>query len=204
MQSGWTRGITTGITLGLQPQAAITGTAMKTNGEFVGSEKKQYLSAITEYQNDGKVRWGFNIDDDNFQKWGINMPEHDLPTVHFKFIGDSDEPAPPPKYMDIVVTSIWSIMSPNEPQSTWIHKLLHFFRSTGKTQTTTYSNLFQIVALKADPSNLPDSSHYRGKVKVKSGVSGPPKVKRQTVDSVCVTPAVVDGMYVCCQRWPWI
>ena len=201
MQSGWTHGWTAGFTLGLHPQAAFTGTAMKAKEEIVGSEKKRYLSAITEFQNDGKVRWGFNIDDVNFQKWGIsNMPDHDLPTVRFEFIGDSDEPAPPPapppKYMDIVITSIWSIISPSEPKSTWIRKLLHLFKSTGNTQTTSYSNLFQIVALKADPSNLPELSHYRAKLKVKSGVSGPPEVKKRAADSVCVTPAVVDGMYI--------
>ena len=196
VQSGWTRG----LNLELYPKTAITGTAMKTNKEIVGSEKKRYLSAITEYQNDGKVRWGFNIDDVNFQKWGINMPEYDLPAVSFEFIGDSDEPAPPPapppKYMDIVITSIWSMISTSElkSSSTWIHKLLHSFRSTGNTPS--YSNLFQIVALKADPSNLPELSHYRAKLKVKSGVSGPPEVKKRAADSVCVTPAVVDGMYI--------
>ena len=82
-------------------------------------------------------------------------------------------------------------------KSTWIHKLLHFFRPTGNldTQTISYSNLFQIVALKVDPSKLQEPSHYRAKVKVKSGVSRPPVVKRQAADSVCVTPAVVDGKY---------
>ena len=130
-QSGQTRGMTTSLTLGPHPQAAIMGTAIKTNKKIVGSEKMQYLSAITEYQNDGKVQWGFNIDDVNFQKWGINMPEYDLPTVNFEFVGDCDEPANPPKYMDIVITSIWSIISPSDPKSTWIHKLLHFFRPTG-------------------------------------------------------------------------
>ena len=89
---------------------------------------------------------------------------------------------------------------PGKPKGTWIHKLLRFFRSTGNvnTQTTSYSNLFQIVVLKADLFNfkLPEPSHYRAKVKVRSGVSGPPVVKRQAADSVNVTPAVVDGKYI--------
>lgn len=171
---------------------------MKTNKEIVVSEKKRNDSTIIVYQNYGKVRWGFNIDDVNFQKWGFTMPEHVLPTVCFDFIGDSKEPAPPappPKYMDIVITSIWSKISPREPKNSWIHR---FFRSTGNTQTTSYTNLFQIVALKVDPSDLPELSHYKARVKVNlmSGVSGPPIVERQAVDSVCVTPAVVDGMYI--------
>ena len=185
----------------LRPQAALTGTAMATNREIAGSEKMRKLSAITEYQNYGKVRWGFNIDDVNFQKWGITMPEHDLPTVRFQFIGDSNKPAPPsppPKYMDIVVTSIWSMISPSELKSPWLHKLFHSTTNgSGNAQTTiSYSNLFQIVALKAEPSDLPKLSHYRANVKIKSGVSEPPEVERQAVDSVCVTPAVVDGMYI--------
>ena len=73
MKSGWTHGMTSGLTLGPHPQATITGAAMKTNETTVGSEKKQYNSAITELHNDGKVRWGFNIDDVNFQEGGIDM-----------------------------------------------------------------------------------------------------------------------------------
>ena len=202
MKSGRTRGMTTGLTLGPHPQAAIIGTAVKTKEEIVGSEKKRYISPITEYHIDGTVQWGFNIDDSNFQRRGIDMPQEDLPTVRFEFIGDSDEPAPPPtpppKYMDIVITSYWSMISMGHPlaKSNWIHKLLHFFKSTGNTQSTSYSNLFQIIALNSHPSNLPKLTHYRAKVKVKSGVSGPPEVKRRAVDSVYVTSAVVDGTYI--------
>jgi hypothetical protein len=194
--------MTAALTLGPHPQAVITGTAMNTNEETAGSEKKQYNSSITEYHIDGKVQWGFNINDVNFQKRGVNMPKDVLPTARFKFLGDSNVPAPPeppPKCMDIVITSYWSMILPSELKSSWIHKLLGFFkfRSTGNTQTTiSYSNLFQIVVLTADVSNLPELSYYRAKVKVKSGASEPPEVKRHVADSVYVTPAVVDGMYI--------
>ena len=199
MTSGQTRGMTTVLTLGLHPQATISGTAKKTNEATVGSEKKRYNSVITEHHSDGNIRWGFKIDDVNLQKWGIYMQEDVLPTVRFKFIGDSNVPAPPPKCMDIAITSYWSMILPSEPQSNWIHKLLRFFklrRLTGSTQTTSYSNLFQIVALKADLSNLPEPSHYKAKVKVRSGASDPPDIKRQAADSVNVTPAVVNGRYI--------
>lgn len=188
--------MTVGLTLGLHPQAAITGAAMKTNEETVGSEKKRYNSAITEHHSDGNVQWGFNIDDISEQKWGVELQKDVLPTVHFEFVGDSNVPAPPPKCMDIVITSYWSMILPSELKNTWIHKLLRFFRSTGNTQTISYSNLFQIVALKADLSNLQEPSYYRAKVKVRSGISGPPDVKRMAADSVIVTPAVVDGRYI--------
>ena len=185
--------MTTGMTLGLHPQATITGIAMKKSEETTDSEKKRNHSAIAVHRSDGNVWWGFNIDDINIQKQGIDMQEDVLPTVRFEFVGDSDVPAPPPKYMDIVITSYWSIILPSKPKSTWLRKLLDFFGSTGNTQTTSYSNLFQIVALKADPSNLPKPSHYRAKVKIRSGACGPPDVKRRAADSVNVTLAVIDG-----------
>ena len=194
--SSQTRNMTAAFTLGLQPQAVITGAAMKTNEETVGSERKQYNSAITEHHIDGNVRWGFSIDDVNLQKRGIDMPEDILPTVRFEFVGYSDKPAPPPDYMDIVITSYWSMILPSEPKNTWIHKLLRFFKSTSNTQTISYSNLFQIVALEANLSNLPKHTHYRAKVKVRGGVSGPPDVKRPAADSVNVSVVVVDGRYI--------
>lgn len=169
--------MTAGLTLGLHPQAAITGNVMKTNEGTAGSEKKRYHSAITEHHSDGNVRWGFNIDDANLQKCGIDVQDNALPTVCFKFIGKSNIPAPPPKYMEIAITSYWSIIPPSKPKSTWIHKLLDFFRLNDGTQTTSYSNIFQIVALKADPSNFPEPSHYRARMKVRSGICGPPDVE---------------------------
>lgn len=193
MKLGWTRGMTAGVTVGPHPTGTITSTATKTREETTASEKKRYTSAITEHRSDGVVRWGFNIDDDNSRKSGIAMRDEVLPVVHFEFFGDSDVPAPPPESMDIVIASYWSMILPCEPKSTWIRKILRLFNSSGNTQTISYSNLFQLVALKTAPSNLPDRSYYRATVEVRSGVSGPPKVRRPTGDSVIVTPAVVDG-----------
>lgn len=185
--------------MGSNPLAALTITATKKNEETVGSEKTQYNSRITALCSDGNVRWGFNIDDVNLQNWGIDVQEDDLPTAHFEFFGKDEEPAPPPECMDIVITSCWSMIPPSGPKITWIHKLLHSFRSTGNTQTTSYSSLFQIVALKADLSSFTKPSHYRAKVKVKSGASDPqvePDVERQAGDSVDVKLAVVDGRFI--------
>jgi hypothetical protein len=202
-KSGSTLGMAAGLVLGQNSRAVISATAVKTNEVTAGSEK-QINSAITGYDSvdrDGNIRWDFNI---NFQKRGFHMPKAVLPTAHFEFHGDSNVPAPPkppPKYMDVVITSHWKI-PPSELKSSrdWIQKLLHSFkfRSSGNTpgQTTCYySNLYQIVALTADVSNLPKQSYYRAKVKVESGVSGSPEVKLGA-DSVHVTPAVVHGTYI--------
>ncbi|KDR72300.1 hypothetical protein GALMADRAFT_143149 [Galerina marginata CBS 339.88] len=187
------RDITAGITLGLQPLGAISGSATKTSEIATGSERKRYNSGITEHHRDGIVHWGFNIDDENLQKRGIDMQEDVLPTVSFEFVGDSPVPAPPPKSMDIVISSYWSTMLPREPKGTWIRQLLRLGDSSGSTQTTSYSNLLQIVVLKTEPSNLSESSHYRAKMKVMSGVSDQPEVKRPAADWVNVTPVIVNN-----------
>ena len=171
----------------LNPQAA-------TGGGTAGPE--QYNSVINEHHIGGKVRWSYNIGNVNLQKWGFDMPEDVLSTARFKYIGDSEVPAPFPKCIDILIInkSFWSIIPPT-PKG--IHKLLHFFKKFRSTPTTSHSNLFQIIALKADLSNLLEPSHYRAKVIVRSGASGPPDVE-QHADSVNVTPVVVDGRYILC------
>ena len=205
LKSGRTHGMASGLTLGPQPHASVRVTATKTKEETAGSEKKLYKSAISEYHDDGKVRWGFNIDDVNFQEGGFEIREDDLPTVHFEFTGDSDEPepppTPPPEYMDFVITSHWKRTLPStKPNHTWIHRLLHAFKSTGNVQTVSYFNLFQIVALKANLFKLQSLpvSRYRAKVVVNPGASNPHEVKvtRQASESVNVIPAVVDGKYI--------
>ena len=202
---GRTRGMSLGFTVP-PPHASIAVSVMKIIEKTVGYQKKQYHSAITEHHSDGIVRWGFDIDDDSYQKKGFPVPKDYLPTVRFKFIGDSVKPAPPappPKCMDIAITSYWSIIPPNKSTTTWIQKVLHFFKSTGnsragsRSRVIPFSNLFQVVALTADLSNLPEpsESYYRANVKLKSesGISDDPDIKR-VANSVYVTPVVVDGM----------
>ena len=197
-ETGRTRGMSLSFNLPHQATAAVTAT--KTNKETAGSVKKIYNNRITEYHDDGKVLWGFNIDDVNFQEGGFEMQEDQLPTVRFEFTGDSNEPepppTPPPKYMDIVITSYWKMILPSESKSTWIRKL--FFRSTGNAQTASYSNLFQMVALKADLDKLLNPCRYKAKVVVNPRASNPHEVsvKKKAVESVNVIPAVVDGKYI--------
>ena len=189
------------MTLGPHPQAAITGAAAKINEETAGSEKKRYHSAINQYHSSGVISWDFKIDDVGYQKQGLDLREDILPTVRFMFVGESNVPAPPPDDMDIAITSCWSMIlpGPSESKSTWIRKLLHSFKSTANTPPTiSYSNFFQIVALKADLSKLTEPSHYRAKVKFRPGASCPPdvEVKRKAADSVDMTPTISIGKYI--------
>ena len=204
LRSAQTCGITANFILGPQPQATITGAATKTNEETAGSEKKRNRSAINQQHSGGIISWDFKIDDVNFQKHGLDLREDNLPTVRFMFVGETNVPAPPPDDMDIAITSCWSMIlpGPSEPKSTWIRKLLHSFKSTANTgntsPTVSYSNLFQIVALRADLSKLTEPSHYVAKVKFKSGASCPPdvEVKRKAADSVDMTPTISIGKYI--------
>ena len=129
-------------------------------------EQALSYSKITVNHDDGKVLWGFNIDDVNCQEGGFEMRNDQLPSVRFKFTGNSDDaeppPTPPPKYMDIVITSHWKMILPSESKGTCIRKFLHFFRSTSNsTQTISYSNLFQVVALQANLDKLGNVCDYQ-------------------------------------------
>ena len=199
----------TGINVGLNPQGAISVAATKTKEETASSEKTLYMNRIDEYNNYGKVRWSFDIDDAYFQESGMIIGEDDLPTVHFEFQGESDEPeappTPPPEYMDIAITSHWKLTLPSEPKRTWIRKLLQLFKSNGNTQAPSYFNLFQIVALKPNLSKLRKTCPYRANLVVNmnpGAASDPPrhevKVTKKALEYVNVIPAVVDsdGKYI--------
>ena len=167
------------MTVGLNTQGTLTVTSTKTKEETVTTEKKRYNSPITELDEYGKIWWDYLISDDRYQKLGYPMPEDVLPTVRFRFYGESEEPRSPSPHMDIAITSHWSKISQSElpEKGTGIHKLLHLFRSNGNAQTISesYSNLFQIVAFTADVPNLSMDTYYPALVKIDldSGISEP-------------------------------
>ena len=210
-KSGRTHDMRTGIALGPHPQATVTLNTTKTKEVSTSSEKKLFKSPISVYFLDGKIRWGFNIDDENFQEEGVELRKDELPTVRFEFQGESDEPeslpTPPPEYMDIAITSHWKLTLPGEPKHTWIRRLLLFFRSNGNTQAPSYFNLFQIVALKPNLSKLRKMCPYRANLAVDMdpGAASDPqrhevKVTKKALEYVNVIPAVVDsdGKYIIC------
>ena len=199
-KSGWSHGITGMLNLGLNPQGSLSGSSTKTNEKAEGSEKTRYTSPITQQDKDDKIWWDYGIGDDRYREKGYTMPEDVLPTVHFGFCGKSS-----PKNMDIVITSYWSKISPtqSEQNGTQVHKLLRLFRSTGKTQCISFSNLFQIVALTADVNNLIKRNHYPATVKMylDSGISVPPKPEpdseAESLKRIEGTPVVVDADGMC-------
>ena len=199
-KSGWTWGTTANVirVRGLDPEIAITGTAMKRNEKTVDSEKIRYYNSITGRRSDGEIQWDFDINDVRYQKVGFDMPKDSdvLPTVQFKFVG---EPPPPlPNDMDVVITSFWSMIpspeSLSDLKSIWIiRKALKIFRPTDDIQTPSYSNLLQKVALNASNLSKPSESYYQANVEFRPGTEVPHEVivKNPAAGSVNVTPSVV-------------
>jgi len=182
------RGASVGVTPGPHTVGGITFTANNTIEKGKVIEKTRYDSTIVDHRMNGIVWWSFNVDDDNFRTWGINMAQDLLPSVSFEFVGDET----PPKSMDIMIASQWSVIQRKDDPS-WISKLFLRFRSSGSTETPSYSNLFQVVAMKTVPSNLPKRFHYHAEMEVSSGAGGDPKVTRLPPESLNVIPRVVDG-----------
>ena len=197
--------MTAGLNAGLNPAGTISFTKGKSKDDTASSEKTLHINGIDEQNFYGKIWWNFNIDDVKFQQRGTVIREEDLPTVHFEFSGDSDEPNPlptsPPEYVDIVIISYWKMTPPSESKSNWIRKLVHLVTpgsTAGGSQAASYSNIFQIVALKVNPDKLRKRCDYRAEVVVNPGASDPHEViiKRRAAEFVNVIPAVVNGKYI--------
>lgn len=198
-KSGSVWGGSANVDLGLNPNLAFTASVRKTNEKAVASEKIRRCNAIKTQYRDGKIQWDFDINDVSSQKKGLVLPKDELPTVRFMFIGESSEnkPVPPPKNMDIAITSCWTMISPSGPslKNPWIRKILDSFRQTGDTQTIlSYSNLLQIVTLNIiDLSKFSKPAFYKAKVEFKPKTDVPHDVieKLKAPKTVCVTPKVV-------------
>jgi hypothetical protein len=198
---GWSRAIAALLSAGPNPHGSLSVSLTKISEKVEGSEKMRYTSPITKQDVDGKIWWDYGIGDVHFREIGYTIPKDVLPTVPFRFYDRKS----PPKHMGVVITSYWSKISwtqpGSEPKRIKIHKFLHLFRSTGKTQPISFSNLFQIVALTADVDNLRKSNKYQpAKVKMyldsESGVSEPQEPEADSLKRFEGTPVVVnaDGM----------
>ena len=219
-KKGKTRSKAAALNMGTNPTGSLSATATNTHEETASYEQTHLSSPIIEHHGKGNVRWGFNIDDFSLrkggidlEKWGIDLQEDVMPTARFEFVGKSKVPESPPKCLDIAVISYWRMIVPSEQKRSWIHKLLHIVKFSktpsqqpllagqrplalpvnSLTQTSSYTNLFQIVALTADLSKLRELSHYKAHV----GVNQPEdsvSVEREAAKSVHMTPIVVKGM----------
>ncbi len=105
----------------------------------------------------GVISWGFYIADRFNQGVGKFTPADQLPSACFEFVGDDDTPAPPPKSIDVEVSTYWTILprgSENIPANIW--------HSRNKIS---YSNICQITSLRI-PSNLRGKHNYRSTLHV--------------------------------------
>jgi len=203
-KKGMTRHMEGGLTLGPRPQGTIKVAKTKTDEETMGFEKKRYTSRITEQHLDGRIWWGFYVDDLHEQESGIDFPDDALPTVCFEFVGDLKVPPPPPQRMDLEIASYWSIIPKSKEESNWIRKFLNLSMSSGNAQATSYSNLCQIVVLETVPSELPPRSDYKATMHVRPGVphtdyiSCYTEVNISTANSVTVTEDFTAGRFIAC------
>ena len=100
--------------LGFQTTAMVgSSRTTQTSGT---TEKKQYTSQINEQVLYGVVRWGFKIDDESDRKGGIKILDAKLPHAAFEF----HPSLIPSKYIDVEVSSYWSLISPKKQGLGWI------------------------------------------------------------------------------------
>jgi hypothetical protein len=115
------------------------------------------ISRITVLDMRGVISWGFYIADRFDQGGGRFTPADQLPSACFEFVGDDDTPAPPPKRIDVEVSTYWTILprgSEYIPANIW--------HSRNKIS---YSNICQITSLRV-PSNLRGKHNYYSTLQV--------------------------------------
>jgi hypothetical protein len=98
---------------------------------------------------DGLVIWCYDVSDGFSQVGEKVMASDQLPQAHFDFIGKTDTPASPPDRIDVEVATYWSVLPRNGDSE---NSLWHW--PTGWSNKPSYSNIYQIVALKV-PSDVP-------------------------------------------------
>jgi len=177
------------LTIGSKIQGTLTGSGTRTSENSAGSEKKRYASRITQQTKYGVVFWGFHVDDPYNQEGGVNMPDANLPAVSFEFLGDSDIAAPPPEFIDVEISSCWSLLPKAGNENNWLPDFV-----SRLSQTASYSNLCQMVALSI-PSNLPKQADYRATLNVyprqnKLNNTSYRVDTRRQVGSIRVTPKI--------------
>jgi hypothetical protein len=203
-KKGVTHGMEGSLTLGTRPQGTIKFAKATTDEQSAGLDKTRNTSRITEQHLNGEIQWGFDVDDLYDQAGGIEFPRDALPTVCFEFVGNLTDPLPLPKCLDLEIASYWSIIPASEEESDWIRTFLNLSIVSGNSQATSYSNLCQMVALEAVPSDLPPRSDYKATMHVRPGVphtdyfSCYTEIDIPTADSVTVTEEFTAGRFITC------
>ena len=203
-KKGTSHGMEGSLTLGMHPQGTIKFAKVTTDEESAGLDKTRNTSRITEQDLNGKIQWGFEVDDLYDQEGGIEFPREALPTVCFEFVGNPTDPLPLPKCLDLEIASYWSIIPTSKEEINWIRTFLNLSMVSGNSQATSYSNICQMIALETVPSNLPPRSDYKATMHVRPGVphtdyfSCYTEIDIPTADSVTVTEGFTAGRFIAC------
>lgn len=131
------------------PQLTVRTGAIRTGGQVTSIEKT--VSRIKQIDISGIAEWTFYITD---TFGGIALSPDKLPHACFKFIGETDIPAPPPTHMDIKISTFWTLSG-----NPWRN-----LEGTTSSKPT-YSNICKVVKLEV-PSNLRGSQIYDANLKV--------------------------------------
>ena len=181
-----------GLGSSFQPTPTVSFSGTRSKEASSSTESKKHHSRITEEYSDGVVSWGFSVDDVNERQAGIGFGRHrSLPSVDFEFCGAEDvgPPPPPPERFEVLVTSCWSLISPDENYTTsgWFSWFKGLSPGTAASKVPLYSNLCQVVILEV-PSDLPQESLYKSVSEVNQS-SSKTVVKRPGLYKT--TPAVL-------------
>ena len=158
-----------------KPQLSLTANAGRNSERGTNVERLKKFSRITEMDMRGVICWGFYIADRFDQGHGRSTPAHELPSACFEFVGDEDTPAPPPKRIDVEVSTYWTLIprgSENIPDNIWHSR-----------KNIAYSNLCQITALKI-PSKLQGRHNYQSTLHVFP--KPPPKLIKSKASTVTI------------------
>jgi hypothetical protein len=131
----------------VKAQGAIGASESRTAEQSTDTKKTLNISRIIQTDIGPVNSWAFHIADPFEQEAGLPLPPEKLPFVHIRFHGETR--APPPKYLDVEISTYWSLLSPHGGSS-WLS-----LQSTGPA----YSNLCKIITLNL-PSDLQGSHIY--------------------------------------------
>jgi hypothetical protein len=131
----------------VKPQVTVSASASRTTEQSTSTEKTLNISRIIQTAIGSRSSWAFHIADPFEQEVGLPLPPEMLPFVHLEFWGETQ--APPPKYLDIEISSYWSVLGPRGRNTWW----------SLPTSSPTFSNLCKIITLSL-PSDLQGSHFY--------------------------------------------
>ncbi len=130
-----------------KPQGTIGASGSQTGEKSTAIEKTSLVSRIIQRDIGPTISWSFHIADPFDQDTGLTLSSEKLPRAHFEF--RAKNPAPPPKYLTLEISTYWSLLSAHATSSAWL----------SSEDTPSFSNLCQVVTLDL-PSDLQGFHKY--------------------------------------------